>query len=126
MKEPVWISKTVVLALQDELISEFGGLPGLRDEGLLEAALARPQQHFSYSDPDLCAMAAVYVSAIIRNHPFLDGNKRVGFVVGAIFLERNGKSFNPTEAEAVQAVRDLAASKITEEEFAIWIEGNCE
>jgi len=126
MKEPVWISKTVVLALQDELISEFGGLPGLRDEGLLDSALARPQQHFSYGDSDVFGLAAIYASAIIRNHPFCDGNKRVGFVIGTIFLERNGKSFNPSEAEAVQVVLDLATKKITEEEFAIWLKENSE
>ena len=126
MKEPVWILKTVVLALQDELISEFGGLPGIRDEGLLDSALARPEQHFSYGDPDIFGLAAAYVYGIVRNHPFLDGNKRIGFVTGIIFLEENGKSFNPSEVEAVQAVRDLAAKKITEEEFAIWLEENCE
>jgi len=126
MKEPVWILKTVVLALQDELISEFGGLSGIRDEGLLDAALARPEQHFSYGDPDIFGLAAAYVYGIVRNHPFLDGNKRIGFVTGIIFLEENGKSFNPSEAEAVQAVRDLASKKITEEEFAIWLEENCE
>ena len=126
MKEPVWILKTVVLALQDELISEFGGLPGIRDEGLLDSALARPEQHFSYGDPDVFGLAAAYVYGIVRNHPFLDGNKRIGFVTGIIFLEENGKFFNPSEAEAVQAVRDLAAKKITEEEFAIWLEENCE
>jgi len=126
MKEPIWILKTVVLALQDELISEYGGLSGIRDEGLLDSALARPEQHFSYGDPDIFGLAAAYVYGIVRNHPFLDGNKRIGFVTGIIFLEENGKSFNPSEAEAVQAVRDLAASKITEEEFAIWLEENCE
>lgn len=126
MKEPVWILKTVVLALQDELISEYGGLPGIRDEGLLDSALARPEQHFSYGDPDIFGLAAAYVYGIVRNHPFLDGNKRIGFVTGIIFLEENGKSFNPSEAEAVQAVRELASKKITEEEFAIWLEENCE
>ncbi len=126
MKEPVWIVKSVVLAIHDELISEFGGAPGLRDEGLLDAALVRPRQHYSYSKPDLFSLAAAYVSAIIRNHPFIDGNKRVGFVLGTIFLERNGKSFNPSEAEAVQAVLDLAAGKIKEEEFALWLEKNSE
>lgn len=124
MKEPVWILKTVVLALQDELISEHGGQQGIRDEGLLDSALARPHQHLSYGDPDVFGLAAAYVYGIIKNHPFLDGNKRIGFVTGIIFLEENGKSFNPSEAEAVQAILDLAGSKITEEEFAIWLEEN--
>jgi death-on-curing protein len=124
MKEPVWVSKSVALALQDELIAEHGGQPGLRDEGLLESALARPQQLFSYEDPDLFSLAATYVSALVRNHPFLDGNKRIAFVTGVIFLERNGTSFDPSEAEAVQVMIDLAPRKLTEEEFAIWLKEN--
>lgn len=126
MKEPIWISKSVVLALQDELIAEHGGQPGLRDAGLLDSALARPQQLFAYGDPDLFNLAATYVSGLVRNHPFLDGNKRIAFVTGIIFLERNGKSFNPAEAEAAQAMIDLAARKLTEKEFAIWLKENCE
>jgi death-on-curing protein len=124
MKEPVGVSKSVVLALQDNLIAVHGGQPGLRDEGLLDSALAQPQQYFTTKDPDLFRLAATYVSTIVRNHPFLDGNKRIAFVTGIIFLERNGKSFNPSEAEAVQAMVDLAARKLTEEEFSIWLKEN--
>lgn len=126
MKKPVWILKSVVLAVQEELLFEHGGLAGIRDEGLLDSALARPQQLFSYGDPDLFDLAIAYANGIVRNHPFVDGNKRAAFVTGAIFLERNGKRLAAPEAEATQAVLDLAASKMTEKEFAIWLKENCE
>ena len=121
MKEPVWVPKEVVLATHDMLISEFGGSPGLRDEGLLDSALARPMQIFSYGDPDLFILAAAYVNGIVRNHPFIDGNKRIAFVTGTIFLERNGKTLNALEAEAAQAILDLATKKLTEKQFTKWL-----
>jgi death-on-curing protein len=125
MKEPVWVPKNVVLTTHEMLIAEFGGSAGLRDEGLLDSALARPQQIFSYGDPDIFALATAYVYGIVRNHPFVDGNKRAAFVAGGIFLERNGKRLIASEAEATQAVLDLAANKMTEEEFAFWLRENC-
>ncbi len=124
MKEPVWVPKIAVLALHEELICEFGGQHGLRDEGLLDSALARPKQIFSYDDPDIFILAAAYVNGIVRNHPFIDGNKRIAFVTGAIFLERNGKTFNAPEAEAAQAILDLAAKKLSEKQFTQWLKQN--
>ena len=124
MKEPVWVSKEVVLVVHDLLLAEHGGQPGLRDEGLLEAALARPQQLLSYDDPNLFSLAAAYVSGIIRNHPFLDGNKRTAFMVGFDFLYQNGKLLDAPEPQAAQMVLDLAAKKIKEKEFAIWLQKN--
>ena len=124
MKEPGWIPKNVVLAIHDAVLSEHGGQPGIRDEGLIDSAFARPQQLFSYDDPDVFSLAAAYVFAIIRNHPFLDGNKRTAFMLGYDFLYQNGKQLKAPEAEAAQAVIDLAARKLTEEEFAIWLKGN--
>lgn len=124
MKEPVWINHNLILALHEQLIAEHGGQAGIRNEGLLESALARPEQIYSYGDPGLFDLAAAYISGIIRNHPFLDGNKRIAFVTGAIFLEANGNFLNASEAETTQAVLDLATKKITEEEFAIWLQEN--
>ncbi len=124
MKEPVWVPKEVVLVVHDLLLAEHGGQPGLRDEGLLEAALARPQQLLSYDDPNLFSLAAAYVSGIIRNHPFLDGNKRTAFMIGFDFLYRNGKLLDAPEPQAAQMVLDLAEKKIKEEEFAIWLQKN--
>lgn len=124
MKEPVWVPKEVVLATHDLLISEFGGKPGLRDEGLLDSALARPMQIFSYDDPDLFALAAAYVNGILRNHPFIDGNKRTAFMTGYDFLFQNGLTLNAPEAEAVQMILDLAAKKLNEKLFAKWLEQN--
>jgi len=123
---PVWVQKTVVLALHDALLSEHGGQRGIRDEGLLDSALARPKQLLSYGDPDLFGLATVYVNGILRNHPFIDGNKRTAFMTGYVFLARNGKQLTAQETEATQAVIDLASRKMTEEEFATWLEQNCE
>lgn len=100
------------------LLEEHGGAPGLRDLGLLESALARPRQIFAYSECDLPQLAAAYVAGIVRNHPFIDGNKRTGFMTGYVFLERNALHFTATEAEAAQAVLGLAAGSIDEVGFA--------
>lgn len=124
MRKPIWINPRLVLALHEELIIEHGGQAGIRDEGLLEAALARPEQIFSYSDPDLFDLAAAYISGIIRNHPFVDGNKRTAFLVGALFLEINGKYLIAREAETTHAILDLVTKKLSEEEFAIWLMEN--
>jgi death-on-curing protein len=126
MKEPVWVEQRVVLAMHDRLLAEHGGPAGMRDEGLLESALARPRQLFAYSDPDLATLAAAYVAGIVRNHPFVDGNKRTGFMTGYVFLTRNGLQLIAPEAEATQAVLSLAAGKINEEAFAGWIRDNTE
>lgn len=93
----------------------------MRDAGLLESALARPRQIFAYSDCDLIQLAAAYVTGILRNHPFVDGNKRTGFMTGYVFLERNGFHFTASEAEAAQAVLELAAGTIDETGFALFL-----
>lgn len=124
MKEPVWVSKRIVLALHEELVAEHGGASGLRDEALLDSALARPRNLFSYGDGDLFVLAAAYIHSLVSNHPFIDGNKRVGYVTGGIFLERNGKVFNATEEEATAIMFALADKKVKEEALAIWLEKN--
>ena len=125
MKEPVWILHQSVLAIHDVLLAEFGGASGIRDESLLESALARPRNLWSYEKPTLFRLAAAYTHGIVKNHPFVDGNKRTGYVIGGIFLERNGQILNASEEEATAAIMDLASSQLTEEGFTLWLRDNC-
>lgn len=127
MKEPVWIDERDALALHDRLLALDGGAVGVRDTALLQSALARPRQLHAYADKaDIVDMAAAYTSAIIRNHPFLDGNKRAGFLVGALFLEMNGYRFTASEEDATQAIMRLAARILSEDAFAKWMRANTE
>jgi death-on-curing protein len=115
VKVPVWIGERDALALHDRLLALHGGAVGLRDDALLKSALARPQQHFAYAEsPDIVDMAAAYTGGIVRNHPFVDGNKRTGFVVGILFLELNGYRFSAREEDAAQAVLKLASGNLDE------------
>jgi len=125
VNEPVWIDERDVLALHDRLLALDGGAPGPRDPGLLQSALARPQQLHAYGDsPDIIDMAAAYITGIIRNHPFIDGNKRTGFLVGVLFLELNGLRFTATEESAAQAILSLAAGTLDEPALAAWLRAN--
>ena len=124
MKEPRWIDREQCLALHDLLLSQYGGCAGLRDPGLLASALAHPHQLFSYGSPSLAELAGAYAAGIIKNHPFLDGNKRTGFMMGAGFLELNGLEFFASEADAVVRTLSLAASEMSEEAYALWLAEN--
>jgi death on curing protein len=125
VKEPVWIDQRDALALHDRLVVLHGGAAGLRDNTLLESALARPQQHFAYAEsPDIFEMAAAYTAGILRNHPFVDGNKRTGFVVGVLFLELNGYRFAASEEEAARAVLELASGHLNEEGYTAFLRAN--
>ncbi len=125
MKEPVWIEERDALAIHERLLVLHGGAEGMRDHALLESALARPRQHHTYSDaPDIIAMAALYTAGIVRNHPFVDGNKRTGFVLGILFLELNGYRFTASEEETAQAVLALAAGTFAEEGFTAFLRAN--
>lgn len=124
MKEPYWLTRDECLALHDMMLSFYGGIAGVRDEHLLESALARPRQLFHYGKPSMAEMAAAYAAGIVKNHPFLDGNKRTGFMLGAGFLERNGHEFHATEADAVVSTLALAAGAMTEAAYAEWLAGN--
>lgn len=126
MNEPVWVRQDVIIATHERVLADHGGESGIRDPGLLESALARPQQIHAYGDPDLATLAAAYASGIIRNHPFLDGNKRVGFMAAYVFLACNGLNLTATEVAATQAVLDLAAGKLTEDQFAQWLRDHTE
>ena len=119
--EPLWIIERVVLAVHDRLLAAHGGAGGLRDPGLLESALARPRQHYAYSSPDLIELAALYTAGLVRNHPFVDGNKRTGFAIGIVFLELNGFVFHATEEDATQAVVAVAAGQLDEAGYAAWL-----
>lgn len=125
MKEPVWISTEVVLAIQEELLARFGGLSGLRDAGLLDSALNRPKQVFHYGAPTLFGLAAEYALGIVKNHPFLDGNKRAGFMAAYTFLGINGYELGSSEAEAVMQTLALAAGETGAEEYAAWLKTSC-
>ena len=124
MKEPYWLTREECLALHDFMVSQYGGIAGVRDEHLLDSALARPQQLFAYGKPDMADMAAAYAAGIVKNHPFLDGNKRTGFMLGAGFLERNGFEFHAAEAEAALHTLALAAGKMSEAAYAAWLKTN--
>ncbi len=125
MKEPFWIDERDALTLHDRLLALYGGAAGLRDRTLLESALARPRQLHAYAEsPDLIDMAAAYIAGIVRNHPFIDGNKRTGFVIGVLFLEINDYLFTAREEDATQAVLGLAAGTIDEPSFAAWLRAN--
>lgn len=121
-REPEWITLDDALWIHGELIRGFGGSSGVRDQGLLESALARPRDVFAYESQDLCVLAAACAHSLAKNHPFVDGNKRVAFVVARIFLGMNGIAFDPPEAEAVVMVEGLASGAVTEKQFASWIE----
>jgi len=126
MTEPIWLDKRIALAMQETLIREYGGSGGVRDEGLLESALARPQNQTAYGDPTLAEMAAAYAFGIARNHPFVDGNKRTALMAAYAFLRMNGLRLNAPEVEAATVIRDLAAGEIGEEELAAWVTANLE
>ena len=121
MKEPQWVLRETVLALQERLLAEFGGRGGIRDHGLLDSALARPQHLFAYGQPSLFDLAAAYAFGLVRNHPFLDGNKWVGFTVAVLFLELNGRRFTAPEAEATLNTLALAARELKETGYAAWL-----
>jgi len=120
--DPAWCSKKVVLAMHAETLQQFGGTTGLRDEGRLESALSRPQNRYAFADPPLFELAAAYCHGIVRNHPFVDGNKRTGLLAARAFLFRNGHRLDPDEAEMVGVVERVASGEVSEDELAQWIE----
>jgi death-on-curing protein len=116
-----WLLDGVVMAIHEEQITEHGGSTGIRDAGLLSSALARPQHQAHYGEPSVFDLAAAYAYGIIRNHPFVDGNKRTGFLASYVFLNINGWQLISSEAEAVNAVLALAAGEIDESSFSSWL-----
>lgn len=125
MTKPIWIEKHDALILHDRLLALYGEAAGLRDDTLLISALARPQQLHAYADaPDTIDMVTAYAAGIVRNHPFIDGNKCTGFIVSTLFLELNGYRFTASEEDAAQAVLKLASGMLDEAGYATFLRAN--
>jgi death-on-curing protein len=121
VNEPRWVSKRAVLALHSEEITEHGGAEGIRDENLLDSALAKPLNVFAYADePDLFSLAASYASGIARNHAFVDGNKRTSLVISTLFLNLNGWDFEARKEDVLSTFLHLADGSLGEAEFTAW------
>ena len=121
MNDPNWVRREVLLAIQGELLNRFGGLAGIRDEGLLDSAINKPKNLFAYGKPTVFELAASYASGLVKNHPFLDGNKRIGFMAAYVFLGANGWSLEASEEEAVLETLALAAGESAESDYAAWL-----
>lgn len=124
MSEPTWLPLELVIAIHDEQLRLFGGAEGLRDEGALQSALGRPRNQWAYRDTRLATLAAAYAFGIVRNHPFVDGNKRTGLLSLVAFLGLNGVDFVAEEAAAAAIILELAAGTVGEEGLTRWIEDN--
>src|SRR6185436_14790170 len=121
-REPMWLSRLVVDAIHNDQLREHGGLAGVRDENILESALARAQQKWHHAElTDVPALAAAYAFGLVKNHPYRDGNKRIGFLAMVTFLGLNGYDFSATDAEVVAEILALADGTVSEEAFASWI-----
>jgi death-on-curing protein len=121
VSEPLWLSVEDVISLHGEQLALFGGPGGIRDRGLLESAVARPLNQWSYGVDQLPALAAAYAFGLSRNRPFLDGNKRAAFAAMIVFLRYNGVPFRPMPNVATAAMMSLAAGELSEDELAEWI-----
>lgn len=124
MNELIWLNREDCLAIHEMMVAQHGGLAGVRDEGMLESALFKPPNLQAYSSPTLAEMAASYAAGIILNHPFLDGNKRTGFLLAATFLELNGLEFAAAEESVVESTLALASGKMNQAAYAEWLDMN--
>jgi len=124
MKEPVWVLREVVFLAHDQSLARFGGSAGLRDEDLLDSALGKPLNLFAYGQPTIFELAASYAFGLVKNHPFIDGNKRSGFIVALTFLQINGWHLQASEVDATLRTLALAAGEMTEAAYADWLKAN--
>jgi death-on-curing protein len=124
MIEPIWMDLVDALAIHEKMLAQHGGGSGVRDQGLLESALAKPQHRYFYESAALPQLAASYAAGVVLNHPFIDGNKRTGFMLAAAFLEINGWRFTADEADAVIQTLALATGELNEAGYAVWLEAN--
>jgi len=124
VNEPVWLLDAAVLIAHEISLANFGGADGIRDINLLESALGRRKNLFAYEKPNLFGLAAAYTSAIVRNHPFVDGNKRIGFLVGSAFLELNGLTLKASETEATRIILGVAVGDVAAAQLADWFREN--
>jgi death-on-curing protein len=120
----LWIDKQPLIILHNESLTLHGGAKGIRDEGLLDSALNRAINLSLYDKPDFATLAAAYGIGLAKNHPFIDGNKRVAFLAVGLFLGLNGYKLNATQTEATQTMLALASGELSEIDFAIWIRNN--
>ena len=120
----VWVPAASVFGAHARSIARFGGAEGVRDEGLLLSALARPENLAAYGEPDVFDLAAAYAFGIVRNHPFVDGNKRAAFLTAALFLLLNGRELVAAEPDATATMLAFAAGEVGEEDFAAWLRAN--
>lgn len=125
MTKWTWLRRDALAALHAEQLAEHGGANGVRDQGLLESALARSENLAAYGEPDVFDLAAAYAFGIVRNHPFVDGNKRAGFMAAATFLALNGWTITASDLDVVNKVLALAAGEISEADFTRWLKNNC-
>src|SRR5690348_12839832 len=126
-REPRWITRRIVDVIHDAQLREHGGTPGIRDEGLLESALAPPQQKWAYAEkPDLAMLAAAYLFGLVKNHGYVDGNKRVAFMAAYVFLGVNGHDLEAEEAEVAATIERAAAGEVTEAGLAAWLRTHLE
>ena len=121
-----WLSRPLIEILHAETLSRFGGTEGLREEGLLESALAGPRHLARYGDPSVFEVAVTYCEGLLQNHPFADGNKRAGLLAARAFLFKNGHRLDPEEAETAAVIRQVAAGELSREELAKWLAANSE
>lgn len=125
VSNPKWISKAQALFIHDQSIIRHGGGTGIRDEGLLESALARPENFYAYGERDLCMLAAAYAEGIARNHPFVDGNKRTAYAIAGLFLYLNGLTLQIPDTEAqITLFENVAAGHVSKEELAEFYRSN--
>jgi death-on-curing protein len=126
MNEPEWLTKEAVLYMHREVVDASGGSQGIRDEGLLESALSRPQNVFAYEDVTIFDLAASYAEAIAHNHPFIDGNKRTAMTAADVFLEINGYEMHADQQKLADLMVNFAEKKISRDEVAIFFKKNCD
>jgi death-on-curing protein len=119
-----WIDKRLLVMLHDESLALHGGASGIRDEGLLDSALSRAVNLAHYGDPDFAELTAAYAVGLAKNHPFVDGNKRVAFLAVGLFLGLNGYKLNATQVDATLTIQAIAGSEMVEDDFADWIRVN--
>jgi death-on-curing protein len=123
-REPCWLTYEQVVAIHSRQLRRFGGAPGLRDEGMLRSALERPVNKWHYENADLVDLAAAYAFGLAKNHAFVDGNKRIAFLVMAAFLRKNDVHFAPDQAQATAMMLSLAAGEVSEQSLTRWITDN--
>lgn len=124
MIEPIWLDREDALGIHDMMLAQHGGLAGIRDEGMVEFALARARNLHAYGSKSIPSMAAGYAAGVVKNHPFLDGNKRTGFMLAATFLELNGFELIASEESVVTQTLGLAASEVSDERYATWLDSD--